>query len=121
MLRRRDQFFIEQQPHLKGGQGCVELHHILTKQEMLGSGRLFAISILPPGSTIGYHQHSGEFEVYYILKGKGQLILNGNVIELNPGDMTCCGDGDSHGLENVGEGNLEYIAVILIIPECAAN
>ena len=101
------------EPNLKGGKGTVRILNILEKEEMFGLGRLFAVSIIPPGASIGQHTHEGDFETYYILKGRARINDNGDVQELGPGDMTRCRDGDFHSIENIGDADLEYIAVIL--------
>jgi quercetin dioxygenase-like cupin family protein len=38
---------------------------------------------------------------------------NGTYYELGPGDMLQCKDGDFHGIESIGEEELEYLAVIM--------
>lgn len=98
---------------LKGGRNTTTVVNVLDTQEMFGTGRLFGVSIIPPGGSIGKHYHCGDFETYYILKGKARVNDNGDILELGPGDMTQCKDGDFHSIENIGENDLEYIAVIL--------
>jgi len=113
MIKRNADLSIKHEPNLKGGRGTVRIHNILEKEEMNGLGRLFAVSIIPPGGSIGQHTHEGDFETYYILKGRARVNDNGNVAELGPGDMTQCGDGHFHSIENIGDVDLEYFAVIL--------
>ena len=71
------------------------------------------MSIIPPGCSIGQHTHEGDFETYYILKGRARVNDNGVIAELGPGDMTQCRDGQFHSIENTGDSDLEYLAVIL--------
>ncbi|MDR1626885.1 MAG: cupin domain-containing protein [Spirochaetia bacterium] len=101
------------EPNLKGGRDTVRIINILESGEMFGTGRLFGISVIPPGGSIGRHTHEGDFETYYILKGSARVNDNGAVHDLGPGDMTQCKDGDSHSIENTGAEDLEYLAVIL--------
>ena len=113
MIKRSAYLSVKPEPNLKGGQGTVKIVNILEKEEMNGLGRLFAVSIIPPGGSIGQHTHEGDFETYYILKGLARVNDNGNVAELGPGDMTQCNDGQFHSIENIGDVDLEYLAVIL--------
>ena len=113
MIKRNADLSIKPEPNLKGGKGTVRIVNILENEEMNGLGRLFAVSIIPPGGSIGQHTHEGDFETYYILKGRAKINDNGNVAELGPGDMTQCGDGQFHSIENSGDTDLEYLAVIL--------
>jgi quercetin dioxygenase-like cupin family protein len=97
-----------------GGKGQVELTHFLDKEDAAGTGRLFSISMLTPGSSIGFHVHNGDFENYYILKGKAMVTEDdGSKHYLEAGDVMFTPNGSGHAIENVGEDNLEYIALIL--------
>lgn len=115
MIRRAGDYSVDLEPNLKGGKGTVRVVNILEKNEMYGAGRLFGISIIPPGGSIGKHTHTGDFETYYILKGKARVNDNGNICELGPGDMIQCKEGDYHAIENIGDTDLEYLAVILYV------
>jgi len=101
------------EPELKGGRDITRLIHFLEEDESYGTGRLFGISIIPPGGSIGYHTHVGDFEIYYILKGTAKVIDNGYEDILLPGDSMSCREGESHSIENIGECDLEYVAIIL--------
>lgn len=113
MLKHLAEMSVDKMVELKGGKDTVTVVNILDVPEMYGTGRLFGISIIPPGGSIGKHYHIGDFETYYILKGKARVDDNGHIAELGPGDMTQCKDGDFHAIENIGNCDLEYIAVIL--------
>ena len=113
MIKRSADLSVKLEPNLKGGRDTVRIVNILEKEEINGLGRLFGVSIIPPGGSIGQHTHEGDFETYYILKGRARVNDNGNVAELGPGDMTQCNDGQFHSIENIGDVDLEYLAVIL--------
>lgn len=98
---------------LRGGRGTLEIVNFLEKEESGGVGRLFAVSIIPPGCSIGTHRHEGDFEVYYMLKGRAHVVDNGVPGVLEPGDCMVCRDGDTHSIENRGDVTVEYIALIL--------
>ena len=52
---------------LRGGKGRLEMHHILKPEELNGHGRVYALIRMEPHSSIGFHEHIGETEPYYIL------------------------------------------------------
>ena len=56
--------------------------------------------ILPPDTSIGYHQHIDMEEVYYILSGSGLSTVNDVTWKTVPGDALPCTNGDSHGIYN---------------------
>ena len=113
MIRKAQDQRRSTEHELKGGKGTIRLLNLLEASESYGSGRLFAISIIPPGCSIGYHTHTGDFEIYYILKGTAKVSDNGVEDVLHPGDSITCLEGDSHSIENIGDCDLEYVAFIL--------
>lgn len=115
MFKRLAELSVDKTFELKGGKDTTTVVNILNSLEMYGTGRLFGVSIIAPGGSIGKHYHNGDFETYYILKGKAKVDDNGNIVELGPGDMTQCKDGDFHEIQNIGDCNLEYIALILYL------
>lgn len=73
--------------HAQGGEGSVEFFHVLNADELMGHGTLYAKVVVKPHSSIGYHQHAGNTEPYYILKGRGIFTDNdGTRTEVGPGD-----------------------------------
>ncbi len=106
-----------QVPNLKGGDGTITLTHLLDEQQACGVGRLFAVSTIPPGGSIGVHRHEGDFELYYFLSGHGDVLDNGTPGTVGPGDVMLCRDGDSHGIRNTGDEPLRYLALILYTPK----
>ena len=100
-------------PNLKDGKKTVKVINFLEGEEAEYKGRLFGISIIPVGGSIGYHQHVGDFEIYYILKGRALVNDNGDEAVLEAGDMMHCKEGDYHSIENIGDDDLQYVALIL--------
>ena len=50
MIRKDNVLEVE---HLGGGKGTTYVHHIVSKEELLGHGRLYAKVVLPPGASVG--------------------------------------------------------------------
>jgi len=113
LIKKANELRIKYDTNLKDGVGTVKAINFLEEAESNGAGRLFAVSIIPVGGSIGYHQHTGDNEVYYLLKGKAKVVDNGKEEILESGDSIVCFDGDFHGIENVGNCDLEYISIIL--------
>lgn len=59
------------------------------------------------------HDHTDDFEIYYILSGKGKVLDNGGFIEVNEGDVIYTADGDEHCIENIGDEDLVFIAAVI--------
>ncbi len=98
---------------LKGGVGKLEMHHILEPEELNGHGRLYALVRMEPYSSIGYHEHMGETEPYYVLSGHGIFIDNDkNRIPVGPDDVCLIECGQGHGFENDSEEELVMMALV---------
>jgi mannose-6-phosphate isomerase-like protein (cupin superfamily) len=93
-------------PHKGGGQAT---DYWFFKGAVAGKF-IFRKIVLQPGSAIGYHLHDKD-EIYYILDGKGKLLLNGEISEVGPGTAIFARPGDSHGLKQIGEADLTIIVV----------
>jgi mannose-6-phosphate isomerase-like protein (cupin superfamily) len=113
MVRSSEKMRAELRHLMGGGKGDVTVMHILEKDEMKGHGRLFARNILKPGTSIGMHQHVGDFEIYYIARGNGVFNDNGVLIPVREGDVGLIDNLQSHAIENTGDGDMEVIAVVL--------
>jgi quercetin dioxygenase-like cupin family protein len=66
-------------------------------------------AVLPPGSTIGYHQHNMREEVYCVISGSGRLTGNGHVFDVVAGDAVPCRLHGSHGIYNNSDEDLELL------------
>ncbi|MGE4353004.1 MAG: cupin domain-containing protein [Oscillospiraceae bacterium] len=106
---------VESKFNLRDGKGEVEFHYILSPDEMMGHGPMYAKLVLKPGSSIGWHQHIGNTEPYYIVAGEGRYTDNdGTVTTVKPGDVCAIPVGGHHSIENLSEtDNLELLALIL--------
>ena len=110
MIRKTQPVTVE---HARGGEGSVTFYHILQKEELMGHGRMYAKVVLPPGSSVGWHQHLKETEPYYILKGEADFIDNDkSVTKVGPGDCCIIEVGQYHSIENNSDSDVEFMALI---------
>lgn len=116
MIKRVEDMEVKVMHELQKGNGDVTFHTFMTKDEACGAGRTFARVTFTPGTSIGVHEHHGEFEGYYVLRGRALVTDNGATAVLNPGDYHMCRDGDSHGIACYGEEPMEIIAMIIHVP-----
>ena len=113
LYRHSSEMFIQHNEAMRGGKGTVTVKHLLKPDELLGKGRLFAELTVPPGASVGLHRHEGDVEAYYIIEGRGRYLNNEDAYEVNAGDLTLVDDHHSHGIENIGADDLEYIAIVI--------
>ncbi|HEY0545421.1 MAG TPA: cupin domain-containing protein [Pyrinomonadaceae bacterium] len=70
-----------------------------------------AEEILPAGATVGRHHHLETEEIYYILRGKGRMIVGDETREVEAGDAVFIPRGHTHTLENTGR---EAMTILLV-------
>ena len=100
-----------------GGKGEIYITHLLTQNEMAGQCGMFAKVVIPPGASIGSHYHYGDSETYHILQGKAKYNDNDKIYEVGVGETTFCSDGGMHGIENIGDEDLIFMALIIKTPK----
>ncbi len=98
---------------MRGGQGDVVIKHFWSSDELKSANRLFAKLILAPGSSIGFHRHENEEEIFVIIRGEAEVTDDDKgIFLLNAGDTIHTGDGAGHAVKSVGSEPLEMLAVI---------
>lgn len=97
-----------------GGKGDMKLEKLLSMEQMKDKCGLFARVTLPPGAVLGYHEHHGNSEAYFILEGEGVYDDNGVKRTVKAGETTWTSDGCGHGLSNEdGKTDLVFMALII--------
>jgi quercetin dioxygenase-like cupin family protein len=113
MIRRGQEMTVENRENMRGGTGVISISHLFSGEELGVGARLSARITIPPGGSIGAHEHSGEREIYYIISGTACFEENGEKTLLSPGDASITGGGGVHSIRNNGDVSLELMAVIL--------
>ena len=97
-----------------GGKGRMKIENVLAPAEMKDKCGLYAKVTIPAGSALGYHEHHGEGESYFILSGSGEYNDNGTTRTVKPGDTTWTPSGSGHGLDNAkGTEDIVFMALIV--------
>ena len=98
---------------VRGGEGTVEFHDIVTAEELNGHGSMYAQVVIKPHSSIGFHVHETNTEPYFILQGKGVFVDNDKSrTEVGPGDVCVIEVGQGHAIENNTDEDLVMMALI---------
>ncbi len=69
---------------------------------------VFRKRVFQPGASIGYHLQKEE-EIYYIVSGTGEMMMNDKAFEVKAGDAILTLPGSSHGLKQKGTEDLVII------------
>ena len=95
------------------GVGEVLIEKILD-EELADKCGLYAKVTIPAGSVLGYHEHHGNGESYFILSGSAVYDDNGVKRTIKAGDSTWTPDGSGHGVDN-SAGNEDIVFMALIV------
>ena len=64
---------------------------------------LSSTDLKPNKSTTG-HEHPGQEEIYFFVKGSGKMEINDKVFDITEGDTVLINDGDFHRVHAGGQG-----------------
>lgn len=104
---------VETRVNMRGGEGSVVMRAFLEGGE-LGKNRLFSQLTLAQGSSIGYHEHHGESEIFVVKSGNGIFNDNGKEYPIAAGDVCVTPSGSGHSVRCTGSRELELIALIIL-------
>jgi mannose-6-phosphate isomerase-like protein (cupin superfamily) len=77
----------------------------------LGSRNLTVTWVdVPPGAEQRPHTHGDSEQVYVIVRGRGRMLVAGDVEEVREGDLVFIPPAAEHGIVNDGSETLVYIS-----------
>ncbi len=100
-----------QQPGPHEGLGTTTAYPFFEAAE--GFDIVFRQRALHPGATIGEHRNDKD-EIYYVLSGRGELMLDGKTRDVGAGDAILTRNGSTHGLRQIGR---EDLVIIVVYPK----
>lgn len=71
----------------------------------------FVHVVIPKGKSSPKHYHKVSEETYYVLSGRGRIIVDGAEKVLNPGDACLIMPGEVHQIFVESEADLEFLTV----------
>jgi mannose-6-phosphate isomerase-like protein (cupin superfamily) len=98
-----------------GGYGALHVYRAYDRARSSSGVAFIDLVVLPPGSSIGVHQHGDDRETYVILRGNGVMSIDGATASVRSGDLIRNGHNARHGLFNSGSEDL-HLLVFEIVP-----
>jgi mannose-6-phosphate isomerase-like protein (cupin superfamily) len=99
------------------GKAVVNLYEIWCNSDFKSKVDFIDRVVVPPGSTIGFHKHGENEEMYVVLEGQGLMQIEGDEIAVNKGDMILNPVGGSHGLVNNSREDIDILVIQVSINE----
>lgn len=94
-----------------GGLGAVDLYEIWGRSDFKSSVDFMDRVVVPPNSTIGYHKHGRNEEMYIVLDGQGTMTINSEPVTVRKGDMILNPAHGEHGLVNDSESEIDLLVI----------
>lgn len=67
--------------------------------------------VVSPGKRLSYQRHARRSEHWFIVRGIGNVTLDGNITEVTAGVSVDVPVGTNHRIENTGDSDLLFIEV----------
>ena len=114
MIKHVSEFDEELVPNLCGGEGEGLLRYAFHDKDAKSKLCACCTVTLQPGSSVGYHQHTEDDEIYYILSGVGSVNEgDGKRVKVFPGDAILTGNNGFHDMKNEGDEPLVFLATVI--------
>ncbi|WP_346837899.1 cupin domain-containing protein [Microbulbifer sp. SAOS-129_SWC] len=95
--------------HSHGGEGAIEVQKVFRRADFSGAWDFALRVIMPPGSSMGLHEHGEDEEMYILLDGEGLMTTDGREQRVGRGDMVLNRPGGTHGLQNDSDRPIELL------------
>jgi mannose-6-phosphate isomerase-like protein (cupin superfamily) len=86
-----------------------QIRELLAHRNSAIRNQSLAEARLAPGTSTREHFHPRAEESYYITHGKGQMRIEGELREVQPGDAIAIPPGKKHKLWNLGQDTLQLL------------
>ncbi len=100
-----------------GGRGAVDLYEIWGKSDFQSNVDFMDRVVVPPNSTIGYHRHGRNEEMYIVLDGRGTMTIGNASVVVEKGDMILNPAHGEHGLVNDSDADIDLLVIQIGIHE----
>jgi mannose-6-phosphate isomerase-like protein (cupin superfamily) len=96
------------------GIGSIGFVRLSERFDLAGDWIFVDFASVPPGHTVGLHQHGPDEELYVIVRGAGVATTNGIDEPIAAGSVLVNPPHAVHGIRNDGTAPLEF--VVLKVP-----
>jgi mannose-6-phosphate isomerase-like protein (cupin superfamily) len=81
------------------------------KDNAFGNNLVLSSTYLRANKNTTGHKHEGQEEVYFFIKGKGEMEIDDKRFPVHEGDVVCIEDGEFHKVYNTGHLGLYFVCV----------
>ncbi|NUT37135.1 MAG: cupin domain-containing protein [Hamadaea sp.] len=103
-----------------GGVGPLHAYRAFDRSRDPSPVAFIDVVIIPPGTSVGLHQHGDDQETYVILRGRGTMTVDERTFPVAAGDLVRNPAYGRHGLVNDGDEDL-HLLVFEVAPAPPAD
>ena len=91
--------------------GAFGVRFLIEAADSNGTAAVFECSVPADARMPAPHSHDGFEETIYGLEGVTTWTIDGETVEIGPGDAVCVPRGQIHGFENHGSVDASFLAI----------
>ncbi len=81
------------------------------KDNAFGNNLVLSSTFLRANKHTTGHKHEGQEEVYFFVKGYGEMEIDDHRFSVEAGDVICIHDGEFHKVYNTSDYGLYFVCV----------
>jgi quercetin dioxygenase-like cupin family protein len=91
--------------------GGITVKFLVEEEDSGGSATVFECTV-PAGARVpAPHSHDGFEETVYGLEGTCTWTIDGETVDIGPGDAVCIRRGQVHGFDNQSDADMKFLAI----------
>lgn len=94
-----------------GGEGVCLWKTLMNGAHLEGDWNLVEHLVIEPGGSVGEHVHTRTEEIYYILRGRAVMTMNGGEFPVRAGELITTPIGASHAIANRDDEDMHFFVV----------
>ncbi|MFJ2753639.1 cupin domain-containing protein [Streptomyces sp. NPDC087297] len=104
---------------MHGGADVARWKCLARRMGLAGNWEAIEWASLPPGAVSGEHRHTRTEELYFVISGEGEILLNDVAHRIRPGHLVVNGLGTRHQVHNLGDEDLNWLVIEVFGPDTA--